>query len=135
MSTAIGAANASQLPTVFLSGDLSFFYDSNALWNSYIPKTFRIIVINNGGGGIFRILPGAKEAEHFSEFFETEHELSAKHLCAMYQIEYTSAKDEESLNKELEEFYGVSAGPRLLEVFTPSEVNDVVLLEYFEYIK
>lgn len=135
MSTAIGAACGSKLPTVFLTGDLSFFYDSNALWNNFIPNTFRIIVINNRGGGIFRILPRAKEVEHFSEFFETEHSLSAKQLCEMYQIGYTSATDEVSLKKELKEFYGESKRPRLLEVFTPSEVNDAVLLEYFQYIK
>ncbi len=32
-STAIGAAFASENQTVFITGDLSFFYDSNALWN------------------------------------------------------------------------------------------------------
>jgi 2-succinyl-5-enolpyruvyl-6-hydroxy-3-cyclohexene-1-carboxylate synthase len=44
----------------FLLGDI--LYDSNALWNNYIPKNFKIIVINNGGGGIFRILPGHEES-------------------------------------------------------------------------
>jgi len=46
---------AQDKPTVFITGDLSFFYDSNALWNNYIPKDFRIIIVNNQGGGIFRI--------------------------------------------------------------------------------
>ena len=54
-STAIGAAVAIKKQVTFVTGDLSFFYDSNALWNNYIPKNFRIIVINNEGGGIFRI--------------------------------------------------------------------------------
>ena len=57
-STAIGAAVANAKPTVFITGDIGFLYDSNALWNNYIPKNFKIILINNGGGGIFRILPG-----------------------------------------------------------------------------
>jgi 2-succinyl-5-enolpyruvyl-6-hydroxy-3-cyclohexene-1-carboxylate synthase len=52
-STAIGAAVANKKDTVLITGDVSFFYDSNALWNNYIPKNFKIIVINNGGGGIF----------------------------------------------------------------------------------
>ena len=55
-STAVGAAFASKNQTVFISGDLSFFYDSNALWNTNIPANFRIIVINNSGGGIFKII-------------------------------------------------------------------------------
>ncbi|MEX0272929.1 MAG: 2-succinyl-5-enolpyruvyl-6-hydroxy-3-cyclohexene-1-carboxylic-acid synthase, partial [Flavobacteriaceae bacterium] len=51
VSTAIGAAVVSQRPTVLITGDLSFFYDSNALWNAHIPASFRIVLINNGGGG------------------------------------------------------------------------------------
>jgi len=134
MSTAIGAAYASILPTVFVTGDLSFLYDSNALWNTYIPDSFRIILINNGGGGIFRILPGAKEVEHFNDFFETRHNLSAVQLCKMYGIEYASVIDEKSLEKELKVFYRDSKNPKLLEIFTPSEVNDKILLDYFKNI-
>ncbi|MFN2262537.1 MAG: thiamine pyrophosphate-dependent enzyme, partial [Psychroflexus sp.] len=81
-STAIGYAVASGEPTTLVTGDLSFFYDSNALWNNYIPKNFKIILLNNSGGGIFRILPGNKTAEYFENYFETTHNLKANHLCA-----------------------------------------------------
>ncbi len=134
-STAIGAAWVSKLQTIFVTGDVSFLYDSNALWNNYIPNSFRIIVINNNGGGIFRILPGAKETDHFNRFFETQHGYSAKHLCEMYNIEYTMVSKLKGLKKELSVFYDTSERPKLLEVFTPSEINDTVLLEYFNYIK
>lgn len=133
-STAIGYAVASQEPTVFITGDLSFFYDSNALWNNYIPSTFRIIVINNQGGGIFRILPGHKNTENFDQYFETKHQLNAADLCNMYSIEYNSVKAQDDLEKALEVFYNESERPKLLEVFTPSEVNDEILLSYFKYI-
>ncbi|WP_375241701.1 2-succinyl-5-enolpyruvyl-6-hydroxy-3-cyclohexene-1-carboxylate synthase, partial [Lacinutrix sp.] len=83
-STAIGAALASPLQTTYITGDLSFLYDSNALWNNYTPNNFRIIVINNGGGGIFRILTGHKNTSNFDTFFETKHNLTAKHLCQMF---------------------------------------------------
>ena len=135
VSTAVGAAYASHLPTVLVTGDLSFFYDSNGLWNNYIPKNFKIILINNSGGGIFRILPGAKNTEHFNRFFETQHQLSAKQLAEMYQFDYTSANDETNLNEQLSNFFSSSEKPKILEVFTPSEVNDTVLLDYFKFIK
>jgi 2-succinyl-5-enolpyruvyl-6-hydroxy-3-cyclohexene-1-carboxylate synthase len=134
-STSIGAAIGSSLKTVFITGDLSFLYDSNALWNQYIPKDFRIIIINNYGGGIFRILPGAKETAHFNRYFETSHNLNAKKLCEMYGMEYRKARDEKELDENLEEFYKVSKVPRILEVFTPSELNDKILLDYFEFIR
>jgi 2-succinyl-5-enolpyruvyl-6-hydroxy-3-cyclohexene-1-carboxylate synthase len=134
-STAIGAAVASPQRTTFITGDLSFFYDSNALWNNYIPNTFRIIVINNGGGGIFRILPGHKNTENFDTYFETKHQLTANHLCDMYGFDYSTATNEVDLKNELTTFYNISEQPKLLEIFTPSRVNDEILLEYFKFIK
>lgn len=134
-STAMGSAVAGHQPTILITGDLSFFYDSNALWNNYVPANFRIIMINNGGGGIFRILPKAKEVNHFEQYFETRHQLNAEPLCAMYGWNYGRAKDQNSLSQQLTTFFDVSEGPRLLEVFTPSEINDRVLKSYFKAIE
>ncbi|WP_431134486.1 2-succinyl-5-enolpyruvyl-6-hydroxy-3-cyclohexene-1-carboxylic-acid synthase [Psychroserpens mesophilus] len=134
-STAIGCAVVANKQTTFITGDLSFFYDSNALWNNYIPNNFRIIVINNQGGGIFRILPGHKNTENFDDYFETTHHLTAQHLCEMYKIQYRTASNETALSESLKGFFNKSKTPRLLEVFTPRTVNDAILLDYFDYIK
>ena len=131
-STAIGAAVASVKPTVFITGDVGFLYDSNALWNNYIPKNFKIILINNGGGGIFRILPGHKETPVFNTFFETAHSLTAKHMAAMYNLNYSVADDEESLKVALKLLYETNDAPTILEVFTPMTVNDKILLGFFK---
>lgn len=133
-STAVGFAAVSEKPVTFITGDLSFFYDSNGLWNDYIPNNFRIIVINNQGGGIFRILPGNKDTESFDKYFETTHNLSAKHLCAMYGFDYYTTDNEQKLKKRLQSFFEPSIKPKLLEIFTPRLINDRVLLEYFEYL-
>lgn len=134
-STAIGAAQISKKPTVLISGDLAFFYDSNALWNNYIPTNFRMIVVNNKGGGIFRILPGAKNATYFKTYFETEHQLSARHLCEMHNIAYSFASNQSTLELELQTFFEPSKEPRLLEIQTPSDENDQILRAYFETLK
>jgi len=134
-STAIGAAYAASRPAVLITGDLSFFYDSNALWNQYIPENFRIIIVNNSGGGIFRILPGKSETENFSTYFETKHSLRAEQLAKMYGFEYQSTDNEVSLARALDSFFNASEAPKILEIFTPSEVNDRVLLDYFKFIK
>ncbi|MFV0540002.1 MAG: 2-succinyl-5-enolpyruvyl-6-hydroxy-3-cyclohexene-1-carboxylate synthase [Aestuariibaculum sp.] len=133
-STAIGCAVANVKPTVFITGDISFFYDSNALWNNYIPNNFRIILINNSGGGIFRILPGHKNTENFDTYFETKHQLTAEHLCKMYGFQYETANNVTDLNTIFKTFYNPANTPKLLEVFTPSRINDRVLLDYFEFI-
>lgn len=134
-STAIGAAVVSGRQTVFITGDLSFFYDSNALWNNHIPKNFRVVVINNQGGGIFRILPGYEETEHFKTYFETAHNLTAKQLCEMHGFEYVEARDSASLDRLLPRFYEISEKPKLIEIFTPRLINDKILKTYFNFIK
>lgn len=135
-ATAIGCAvSREDKPTVLLTGDLSFFYDSNALWNSHIPKNFKIIVINNQGGGIFRILPGHKDTENFDTFFETTHTYTAEQLCKMYGFDYQSVSSDDSLASALSTFYSEGNQPKLLEIMTPKKVNDDVLLKYFEHLK
>jgi 2-succinyl-5-enolpyruvyl-6-hydroxy-3-cyclohexene-1-carboxylate synthase len=130
-STAIGAAVASNKPTLLITGDVSFFYDSNALWNEYIPKNFKIIVINNGGGGIFRILPGHQEIKIFTTYFETSHCLTAEHLAKMYRFDYFTASSETTLKDSLKLFLN-NEKQSLLEVFTPTKKNDIILKEYFK---
>ena len=132
MSTAIGAAVGSKKPTVLITGDVGFLYDSNALWNNYIPKDFKIILINNGGGGIFRILPGHQETETFNTYFETSHCLTAEHLAKMYQFDYLIASDTTSLQRGLKTMFKQNEKPVILEVFTPTKQNDALLLNYFK---
>ena len=133
-STAIGAATAVKQNTVFITGDLSFFYDSNALWNAYIPKNFRIVLINNSGGGIFRFIPGPKNS-NVLDYFEAPHNLTAEHLCKMYNFEYVTANNEAKLKKELNSFYSEGETPKLLEIFTPRAENDLILKAYFNNLK
>ena len=133
-STAIGASIVHDDPTLFITGDLSFFYDSNALWNNHLRSDFRIIVLNNEGGGIFRILPGQEDTENFETFFETVHHMDASHLCKMYQMEYQMAENEKELDKALTSFFGKSDKPKLLEIKTPRVLNNKILLSYFDFI-
>jgi 2-succinyl-5-enolpyruvyl-6-hydroxy-3-cyclohexene-1-carboxylate synthase len=132
-STAIGAAvGRSDMQTVFITGDIGFLYDSNALWNSYIPKNFKIILINNGGGGIFRILPGHEEKPVFNTYFETSHKLTAEHLAKMYKLNYFTANNVASLEEGIKKLYSDNNAAGILEVFTPTLENDAILKQYFK---
>ena len=134
-STAIGAALASDLPTMLITGDISFLYDSNALWNNYIPQNFKIILLNNSGGGIFRILPGHQETETFNTYFETSHQLNASHLAKMYGFDYFEANDEATLQQQYTAFLNQNKKPCILEIFTPEKENNWILLEFFRGLK
>ena len=134
-STAIGAAVGSKKPTVLITGDIGFLYDSNGLWNMYIPKNFKIIVLNNGGGGIFRILPGHQENEIFNTYFETSHCFTAEALAKMYGFEYITSSSVETLEKGLDTLFSSNERPCLLEIFTPTRENNTVLDAYFANFK
>ena len=134
ISTAVGAAVGSDRPTLIITGDLSFFYDANALWNQYIPANFRLIVVNNGGGGIFRILPNAKETPGFETYFETKHKRTAKHMAKQYDLSYQSVRTSIGLRLALGRFFSKSNRGKILEIRTPSTTNDLVLQSYFKFL-
>jgi len=130
-STAAGAAMANDRQTVLISGDIAFFYDSNGLWNNYIPNNFRIIMINNGGGNIFKIIPGPENSGVVEKVFETAHRLNASYLAEMFGFEYLNADSSESLDRSLKGFYSKSDRPKILEVNTSEIKNEEVMREYF----
>ncbi len=135
MSTAAGAAYAdSDTWHVHFTGDISFFYDSNALWNQHLTPNLRIFLINNSGGGIFKILPGPKTTAQYEKYFVAKHHHSAEHLCTAFDIDYFKATNEEELLGNMEAFYTHEAHgrPKLMEIFTDGDLNDGVLWEYFE---
>lgn len=133
-STAIGAAIISQKPTYLISGDIAFFYDSNAFWHDHLPKNFKAIVINNGGGGIFRIIPGPKSTNALDPCFETPHHRTAEHIAKAHQLQYYHVKDLDELQDVLIQFHQATQ-PSILEIFTPRERNDQVLQDYFSSLK
>ncbi len=134
-ATAMGFASNTEVPTVLITGDLSFFYDINGLWNNYLRPSTRIILINNQGGGIFRILPGEKDTPAYVTYYETVQTRDARSLCKSLGLGYHSASSKFSLSWKLKYFFSPSNKPQLLEIKTPRKLNDSVLLDYFKSIK
>ncbi len=133
-STAIGYASASSVNNVLITGDISFFYDSNALWNNEELSNFKIILVNNSGGGIFRIIPGPATTGALEDYFETEHQLNASELAKMYKYSYGSVHSLEELPGRLQTFLAHSERG-ILEIFTPKENNDQALKGLFNSLK
>lgn len=133
-STAAGWAKASPDEDVLLiSGDMSFVYDSNGLWNRRLPDNLKIIVINNQGGGIFRIIEGSDSEEERERFFEAHHPVDIERLALAFNLTHTKAHNEPSLVDSLGKFLN-QEGAGILEVVTPAEVNDQILKDYFKQI-
>ncbi len=134
LSTALGACIGSGRKTLSITGDLSFFYDSNALWNKYLNPNFKIILINNGGGGIFRFIPGPAETKEVEEFFEARHSFSAQSLVENYNASYFSCSREEDLLQSLQGFFAYDKKAAVLEIFTREKDNGEILRSYFRYL-
>lgn len=134
-STAIGASFISKKPTTLITGDIGFFYDSNAFWNNLKSDNLKVIVINNSGGGIFRIIPGPDTTGNaLDTFFETTHNRQADKFADVYNLSYKSVGDNASLNDGLKWLYEQKACS-ILEVNTPRLENDKVQKEYFKFLK
>jgi 2-succinyl-5-enolpyruvyl-6-hydroxy-3-cyclohexene-1-carboxylate synthase len=133
-STAVGAAAMTKKPVTLITGDLAFFYDANGLWNKMVPDNLKIIIVNNSGGGIFRIIDGPGQSGALEEVFEVPHNRTAKMICQDHEISYKFAHSAEELNAELKSIFN-QKGAGVLEVFTPREVNDKVLKGYFKFLK
>jgi 2-succinyl-5-enolpyruvyl-6-hydroxy-3-cyclohexene-1-carboxylate synthase len=137
-STAVGASVANQDKLhVLITGDVSFFYDSNALWNKYLGKNLRIILLNNSGGGIFRIIPGPSTSPQRDTFFEATHETNAEGICKSFNVNYQAVNSIFALQTVFTDFFTESLNerPKVVEIFTPREKNAGVLDEYFQFIK
>lgn len=134
-STAMGFAMKSAQQTVLVTGDLSFFYDINGLWNNYIPPYTRIIVFNNGGGDIFKIIPGPSSTNALDEFILTKHHKNAELIAKHFGFSYTKVSDEDTLSRVLDNFFKQDVKAKILEVDTAAVENSEVLKNYFEALK
>ncbi len=120
LSTALGNARVLDAPVYCCIGDLSFHYDKNALWRDDLPHNLRIVLFNNGGGSIFRSLPGL-DSPFRDRFIAGHNTMDARALSHDAGLEYMAAHNLNDLEAGLHNLHR-ARGPALLEVFTDSDL-------------
>jgi len=138
LSTAVGYASASDRLNFVVIGDLSFFFDMNALWNGHIGNNLRILLLNNGGGEIFQALPDLNNmTEHTRRFVSGTHNTSAKGWAVERGFHYTAIHNKEELTEAIPIFTQKDSTnqPLLLEVFTDQAEDIRLLKEYYQGLK
>ncbi len=121
-SAAAGCAAVTSERVLCVTGDLSFFYDQNALWNSNLCGNLRILLLNNGGGGIFSQLPGLEASPARDKMVAAGHTTRAEGCCAQHGVEYRAAYGSEDLYSGITWLVqSDSDRPLLLEVVTDIE--------------
>lgn len=133
-STAIGAARASGRPTTLITGDVAFCYDSNAFWNKHLPHQLKVVVIDNGGGNIFRYIPGPDRDPELMPWFESPHHRDIPALVKSYGLACYTAHDDASLEAGLEKLYAPHETPAVLVITTDRELSPKVLREHFSVL-
>ncbi len=123
LSTAVGAALRTDAIVTLLIGDVAFFYDRNALWQPNLPNNLRVVLLNNAGGHIFRIIDGSSAQPELETYFETPHDLTAERTAADHHCDYVAVADKNALSDALSKFFTPSERPRILEIKTDKYVN------------
>ena len=132
LSTAAGFSVATDDKVVCVTGDLSFFYDQNALWNSNLRGNLRILLLNNGGGGIFRLLPGLEQSAACGPYVSAEHQTTAEGICMQNNIGYLHADNQHDMEKRIGWLLSQeSARPLLLEVSTRADEDVSAMRDYY----
>lgn len=124
-STALGYAIQNQDLNILFTGDIAFFYDINALWNHYVPNNFKIVLMNNQGGGIFDMIDGSSGLKELNPFIKTPHQMDAQHLATHFKILYDCVENEVQLNEKLNHFL-TSKHCHLLEIKTNDQINQTI---------
>ena len=136
VSAAVGYAAADTRLNFLLVGDLSFFYDMNALWNGHVTPNLRIVLLNNGGGAIFHALPGLDMEGDTRHFVTASHIASAAGWAESRGFTYLRATDFVSLLVSLDDLMDEEAtAPVLLEVFTEADEDAAAQREHYRLLR
>lgn len=134
LSTAAGFSLATPDMVVCVIGDLSFFYDQNALWNSQLHGNLRIILLNNHGGGIFSTLPGLEASAAAHDMVAATHTADARGICTQNDIGYLKANNIDEMQLGIVTLLTQQTNrPMLLEVFTHADEDAKAMKDYLRF--
>ena len=133
LSTAVGCAAVTDAMVLCVVGDLSFFYDQNALWNRHLKGNLRIVLLNNAIGGIFHTLPGLEHSEVHDAMVCGAHHTNARGICSQCDVGYLHAANDQEMRMGIVTLLTRhSSRPMLLEVFTDPQHDAGALKDYLK---
>ncbi|MEZ4903382.1 MAG: thiamine pyrophosphate-binding protein [Spirosomataceae bacterium] len=129
-STAVGAALMTDKLVFILTGDVAFFYDRNALWHPHIPSNLRIVLFNNSGGNIFRLIDGPAAQPELEQYFETRHQTNAQGMAREANMDYFSLTENADFALVWPHFIAQDGRAKLMEIFTDPVKNAEIFDAY-----
>lgn len=132
VSTFIGQSAVTDKLSFLIVGDLTFFYDMNSLWNRYLGKNIRIMLVNNSGAALFHFNQGLDKFPTLNENVAADHNANAKGWAESRGFKYLSVTSKEGFDATIDEFISESDKPIILEVFTKKEEDAKFQHEFFK---
>lgn len=117
LSSAVGAALINEKIHTLIIGDLSFFYDSQALFIQNFPKNLRVIILNNWGGGIFRRIEGPSKLPECETLFALKSKRTARWLAHDAGIDYFPVNNKETFLHVFKSFWNPGQKGKIIEIF------------------
>lgn len=133
-ASAAGCAMAYGGRTLLVTGDLSFSYDTAILGIRELPENFKIIVVNNNGGGIFRFIETTRHLENREKFFGQNPSVPVKGLAEAYGWRYVNVSSVEDADREFPDFFE-SKNKTVLELCVPESYSAELLIKYMNRTK
>lgn len=119
-STAIGYSTVSYTPTLFITGDMSAVYDISALYSGQLTPKFKMVIIANKGGEIFRMVKATRDYKNCEKMLCEIPEIKWDSVANSVGMHYYEASDASQLEQQLPLFFAETDKASLLVINTPA---------------
>ncbi len=135
-STVVGHCLANpDVLNVLITGDIAFFYDRNAFWHNYSLPNLRIVLLNNHGGVIFKLIDGPSDMPEADALFVTQQKLNAKYLCVEHGIEHLPVDNRKKLKNMIHNLFERDGIPKILEIESDPNLNKTIFESFKKSLK
>jgi 2-succinyl-5-enolpyruvyl-6-hydroxy-3-cyclohexene-1-carboxylate synthase len=134
-STVVGHCLVTEKPNVLITGDLAFFYDRNSFWHNYSLPNLRIVVLNNHGGIIFKMIDGPASLPESEEYFVTHQKLNATYICQEFGFDHLKLDSKRKLKNLMKDFFDFDGKTKVLELESEGQLNKNIFENLKQKIK
>lgn len=134
-STVIGHCLTSDKPNILITGDLAFFYDRNAFWHNYPIPNLRVVLLNNHGGIIFKVIDGPGSLPEADEYFITTQKLNGENLCSEFNLDYLKLDHKRKLKNLMKDFFDFDGKTKIMELESEAALNKSIFDNFKAKIK
>lgn len=129
-STAVGASIVYPGESCLITGDMSFLYDLGGLVSAKNTDRLRIVVLDNGGGDIFRFIPATRTLPIREKYLSVAQDIPLENLAGSFGFQYLYADSKATLKRALKKLFHPYDGNIILHLDTRNCDNSSILTSF-----